>query len=155
LNSEAHRLQRQGRHQEAEPLLREALRKRPDYPYAEYNLGWSLVRQGKSRDAVLYLKKSSQAQPRRWEPLDKLADAYQQLGDRKKAEAARSRAQELKGTPRRKKDHVGDRASGGEPEVRSAVAPAAWQQSTDRREEAWFQERRELAPVRAADGGEH
>lgn len=149
LNSRAHRLQRQGRHEEAEPLLREALRKKPDYAYAQYNLGWSLVQQGKSKEAVLYLKRSSEAQPKRWQPLDKLAEAYEQMGQKRKAEEARQRVEELRGDRHRRSGRGKERAKtteeGARPvkEIRSAVAPSAWQQSTDRREEAWFQEKRE------------
>jgi tetratricopeptide (TPR) repeat protein len=157
LNSKAHRLQRQGHHDEAEPLLREALRKKPDYAYAQYNLGWSLVRQGKSKEAVLYLKRSSDAQPKRWEPLDKLAEAYEQMGQKQKAEETRQRVQELRGDRRHRSGRRREREKPAEEgaartakPVRSAVAPAAWQQSTDRREDAWFQEKREPLPAPVA-----
>jgi tetratricopeptide (TPR) repeat protein len=156
LNSRAHRLQRQGRHEEAEPLLREALRKKPDYAYAQYNLGWSLVQQGKSKEAVLYLKRSSEAQPKRWQPLDKLAEAYEQMGQKRKAEEARQRVEELRGSRHRRSGRkerekpTEEGAARPAQQIRSAVAPAAWQQSTDRREDAWFQEKREPAPAPVA-----
>lgn len=143
LNLRAYRLQKQGRHREAEPLLREALRKRPDYAYAQYNLGWSLVRQGKAGEAVLYLKQTAKAQPQRREPLDKLAEAYERLGNRKQAEETRARARDLR------KPRSGDRAAVPQMKTgdQAAVAPVAWRQSTDTREDAWLREKRELAAV--------
>lgn len=142
LNLRAYRLQKQGRHAEAEPLLREALRKRPEFPYAQYNLGWSLVSQGKPGEAILYLKKTSRAQPDRYEPLDKLAEAYERLGKKSDAERARAKAKALR------KSRGKERAAGGE-RAKVAVAPVAWRQSTDHREDAWLRERRELAAVPA------
>lgn len=156
LNARAFRLQRQGRHSEAEPLLREALRKKPNHAYAQYNLGWSLVRQGKSKEAVLYLKRTSRAQPKRWEPLDKLADAYDQMGDKARAAEARERMQELRGGRRSRRSgrtRSQDRAHAPTPpaaEPETALSPAGWQQSTDRREEAWLQEKRAGLPIARA-----
>jgi hypothetical protein len=87
LNGRAYRLQRRGRHAEAEPLLRRALELNPDFSYALYNLGWSLVAQGRAREALEPLKRTVAMQPRRWEPYQRLSEAYSQLGEAEKAAA--------------------------------------------------------------------
>jgi Flp pilus assembly protein TadD len=96
LNAQGYRLLRQGRYRDAEPLLREAVRLKPGYAYAQYNLGWSLVAQGKAREALKPLHTTARQQPRRWEPQRRLAQAYQQLGESEKARAHSSRAQALR-----------------------------------------------------------
>ena len=105
LNSRAYRLQREGRHAEAEPLLREALRKHPNYAYAQDNLGWSLLEQGKARAAVGPLERTASAQPRRWEPQERLAQAYERLGMKDRAAAARARAAALRHGSGRRASH--------------------------------------------------
>jgi predicted Zn-dependent protease len=96
LNARAYRLQRTGRHTEAEPLLREAVKRRPGYAYAQYNLGWSLVAQGKPREALGPLRRTAAQQPHRWEPQYRLGQAYEQLGEMEKARAAYARASALR-----------------------------------------------------------
>jgi serine/threonine-protein kinase len=96
LNNRAYRLQRQGRHREAEPLLREALRKNPNYAYAQYNLGWSLLSQGRAREALAPLQRTAARQPGRWEPQHRLGQAYEKLGETEKARAAYQRARALR-----------------------------------------------------------
>jgi tetratricopeptide (TPR) repeat protein len=96
LNNRAYRLQRQGRHREAEPLLRRALALAPGYAHAQYNLGWSLVAQGRAREALAPLRRTAALQPNRWEPQQRLAEAYAQLGEREKAAAAYDRARALR-----------------------------------------------------------
>ena len=81
LNDRAYRLQREGRHRQAEPLLREALRRNPNYAYAQYNLGWSLVEQGRAREAVAPLQRTAARQPGRWQPQYRLGQAYEQLAN--------------------------------------------------------------------------
>jgi predicted Zn-dependent protease len=95
LNNRAYRLQRQGRHAEAEPLLRRALALDPDNAYAQYNLGWSLVAQGKAREALVPLQRTAALQPDRWEPQRRPAQTYEQLGQTKRAAAAYARARAL------------------------------------------------------------
>jgi predicted Zn-dependent protease len=97
LNARAYRLQRRGHHAEAEPLLRRALEKDPNHPYAQYNLGWSLVEQGKAKEAVAPLEKTASRQPNRWEPQQRLAEAYEKLGEQDKAQEAYARARSLRG----------------------------------------------------------
>jgi len=96
LNDRAYRLQRQGRHRQAEPLLREALRRNPNYAYAQYNLGWSLVEQGRAREAVAPLQRTAARQPGRWEPQYRLGQAYEQMGELDKARASYARARALR-----------------------------------------------------------
>jgi Flp pilus assembly protein TadD len=96
LNLRAFRLQKQGRHAEAEPLLRRALQKRPDFPYAQFNLGTSLLAQGKAQEALEPLQRTAAAQPGRWEPQQKLAQAYERLGDTEKAQEAYARSRSLR-----------------------------------------------------------
>jgi predicted Zn-dependent protease len=95
LNERAYRLQLRGRHREAEPLLRRALQLDPDYAHAQYNLGWCLVAQGKAREAVDWLLRTARRQPDRWEPYLRLAEAYEQLGQKARAAAAYARARLL------------------------------------------------------------
>ncbi|HTE18265.1 MAG TPA: tetratricopeptide repeat protein [Armatimonadota bacterium] len=149
LNNKAYRLQRQGRHAEAEPLLRQALKRNPRSAYAQYNMGWSLLSQGKPRQALGHLRRTARQQPGRWEPQQRLAEAYERVGDREKAAEARARARELRSGRRRRST---DRSSlptrafptvASAPAIRSSVGPAAWQQSTDRREEGWLRIKRE------------
>jgi Flp pilus assembly protein TadD len=95
LNNRAYRLQLQGRHAEAEPLLRRALALNPGYAYAQYNLGWSLLMQGRASEAVGWLLKTSARQPRRWEPVLRLAQAYEQMGRKEAALPLYARARAL------------------------------------------------------------
>jgi len=111
LNSRAYQLQRQGRHREAEALLRQAVKRDPRHPYAQYNLGWSLVEQGKAREALDPLRRTASQQPGRWEPQERLAQAYRQLGDREKAAQAEARARALR-SGRRARGSVRARVAG-------------------------------------------
>jgi hypothetical protein len=149
LNGRAYRLQQQGRHREAEPLLRQALRKKPGYAYAQYNLGWSLVRQGRAREALDPLKRTSARQPRRWEPHARLAEAYERLGDHEKAAYHRSRSRSLRSG---RSKRAGDRASvapsppvgpGAQPQVKVMLSDVAAMQSTDRLEAKYLELRQE------------
>jgi predicted Zn-dependent protease len=99
LNLRAYRLLQRGRHTEAEPLLRRALALRPGYAYALYNLGWSLVEQGRAREALAPLRRTAALQPGRWEPQQRLADAYAVLGDQDAAASAAARAHALRYGP--------------------------------------------------------
>lgn len=112
LNNRAYRLQRQGRHREAEPLLRRALALAPGYAHAQYNLGWSLVAQGRAREALAPLRRTAALQPDRWEPQRRLGQAYEQLGEAEKAAAAYQRARSL-GYGRRSAARPGAGGSGG------------------------------------------
>lgn len=96
LNGRAYRLQKRGRHAEAEPLLRRAVELKPDYAYANYNLGWSLVEQGKALEALRPLRRSAAMQPGRWEPYQRLSEAYALIGEAEKAAAFALRAQSLR-----------------------------------------------------------
>jgi predicted Zn-dependent protease len=96
LNNRAYRLQRQGRHAEAEPLLRRALALDPNSAYAQYNLGWSLLEQGRAREAIAPLRRTAALQPGRWEPQQRLAEAYSQLGQRERTAEALARARALR-----------------------------------------------------------
>ena len=102
LNLRAYRLQRAGRHAEAEPLLRRALFLHPDYAYALYNLGWSLLEQGRPREALPFLQRTGALQPHRWEPQQRLSEAYAAVGNREASAIAAARAQRLRsGRPSR------------------------------------------------------
>jgi Flp pilus assembly protein TadD len=96
LNNRGFRLLRQGRAAEAEPLLREAVRRNPSHAYAQYNLGWSLLQQGKAREALGPLQRTASQQPSRWEPQHRLAQAYERLGQRERAQAASARERSLR-----------------------------------------------------------
>jgi tetratricopeptide (TPR) repeat protein len=137
LNNRAYRMQRQGQHKAAEPLLRQALRQRPGYAYALYNLGWSLVEQGRAGEALPPLRKTAALQPERWEPHHRLSQAYRMLGQQENAQAAARRARELRYGRRvgsgARKSRRADSGPGREP--RFAVSSAAWIGSTDRAEE--------------------
>jgi Flp pilus assembly protein TadD len=95
LNARAYRLQRAGRHAEAEPLLRRAVALDPDFAFAQYNLGWSLLEQGKARAALGPLRRTAVQQPHRWEPQLRLGQAYKKLGDLARARAAYQKARAL------------------------------------------------------------
>jgi tetratricopeptide (TPR) repeat protein len=146
LNSRAYGLLRRGRYAEAEPLLRQALRANPNYAYALYNLGWSLVGQGKGREAIEPLRESAALQPGRWEPQQRLSEAYEQIGNSVLAFEARARARELRGSRRRalaipgrqKVDRPGPRVA-----VRMQIGETAWVGSTDRREAEYLRARQE------------
>lgn len=101
LNARAYRLQKRGRHATAEPLLRRALELKPHYPYAMYNLGWSLVAQGKAREALGPLHQTAALQPQRWEPYQRMSEAYAQLGLPEKAAAYAIKADALRKGHRR------------------------------------------------------
>ncbi len=101
LNAQAYRLQKRGRHATAELLLRRALELKPDYPYALYNLGWSLVAQGKAREALAPLHQTAAKQPERWEPYQRISEAYAQLGLPEKAAAYAIKADGLRRGHRR------------------------------------------------------
>jgi predicted Zn-dependent protease len=139
LNARGYALLRQGRFAEAEPLLRRAVRQKPDYAYALYNLGWSLVAQGKAREAIEPLRESAALQPSRWQPQQRLAEAYEQIGNGAMAFEARARARELRGSRR------SAAPSPTEPQVavRMEIGEAAWMGSTDRREAAYLKARQE------------
>lgn len=96
LNARAYRLQREGRQAEAEPLLREAVKRDPSHAYAQYNLGVSLLSQGKVREALEPLHRTAAQQPARWEPQQRLGQAYERLGDEEQARAAYARARALR-----------------------------------------------------------
>ena len=93
---------------------------------------WSLVQQGENR----YTLKRPIQKP---QPTlaDKVGEAYR-------------RADEKPVPVKPVEETSPDRAAAPSP-VRSAVAPVAWQQSTDRREEAWFREKREARATPIAD----
>jgi tetratricopeptide (TPR) repeat protein len=134
LNNRAYRMQRIGRHRAAEPLLREALRQRPGYAYALYNLGWSLVEQGRAREAVDPLRRTAALQPNRWEPQQRLAEAYRLLGRESDAAAAARRARELR-FGRRSTSRAAPRDRAEAPAPRTAITARAWLGSTSRAEE--------------------
>jgi predicted Zn-dependent protease len=96
LDARGYRLLRRGQAATAEPLLREAVRRNPGYAYAQYNLGWSLLEQGKAREALTPLRRTAAQQPNRWEPHHRLAQAYARLGEHEKAREAEARAQALR-----------------------------------------------------------
>lgn len=145
LNAQGYALLRRGRYSDAESPLRAAVRLRPSYAYALYNLGCSLLGQGKAREAVDPLRESAALQPNRWEPLQKLAEAYAELGNRDMAFEARARARELRGSG----DHRGRRTDSTSPvkgpqmAVHTMLGDNAWVGSTNRREDQYLQERQE------------
>jgi tetratricopeptide (TPR) repeat protein len=122
LNARAYRLQKQRRHAEAEPLLRRALELDPNFPYALYNLGWSLVAQGRAREALEPLKRTAAMQPRRWEPYQRLSEAYAMLGEADKAAAYARDATYLR-TGRRPSASADTRPAPEEKESEPEIAP--------------------------------
>lgn len=145
LNAIGFRLIRQGRYAEAEPYLRRAVARDPNYAYAQYNLGWSLLAQGKASQALGPLQHSAAQQPERWEPQEKLAEAYRRLADEDRAAAASSRARHLR--RHRQSGYafpaVGVRSAQILP-IRSAVDSGSWRGSTDRKEERYLTEWRAM-----------
>lgn len=145
LNAQGFALLRRGRYADAESPLRAAVRLRPNYPYALYNLGCSLLGQGKAREAVDPLRESAALQPNRWEPLQKLAEAYAELGNRDMAFETRARARELRGNGDRRgrrTDSTPD-IKGPQMAVHTMLGDDAWVGSTNRREDQYLQERQE------------
>ncbi len=109
LNLRAYRLLQQDRYEDAEPLLWRALKARPDFPYAQYNLGWSLVGQGKAKQAVRVLEHAIRQQPDRWEPYERLGDAYSMLGDTDRADDLYRQSWERREGRRSKPEEYHDR----------------------------------------------
>ena len=72
------------------------MRRDPNRAYAQYNLGWSLLSQGKAREALGPLHRTAAQQPDRWEPQHRLAQAYARLGDAARARQAEERARYLR-----------------------------------------------------------
>lgn len=146
LNNRAYRLQKQGRHADAEPLLRRALELDPSHAYARYNLGWCLLEQGKASEALPHLKITAAQQPGRWEPQQRLSEAYSRLGDRKRAAVAAEKARSLRGDRRQGALKGGVPTGDTQPVEKLAGGAGPWRESTDRREDAWFQEVRTPRP---------
>jgi len=146
LNAEGYALLRRGRFADAEAPLRAAVRLRPNFGYALYNLGWSLLGQGKAREAVEPLRESAALQPGRWEPLQKLSEAYAQIGNEELSFETRARARDLRsGSDRRGRRTQLNLAPGGtQLAVRTLLGDAAWVGSTNRREDQYLQERQEF-----------
>lgn len=142
LNAEGYALLRRGRYSEAEEPLRAAVRMKSNYGYALYNLGWSLLAQGKAREAIEPLREAAALQPTRWEPLQKLSEAYSQIGNRDLAFEARAKARELKGD-RRDRRTRSNPVRGAQLAVRTMLGDAAWVGSTNQREDQYLQERQE------------
>lgn len=145
LNAQGYALIRRGRYAEAETPLRAAVRSRPNYAYALYNLGCSLLGQGKAREAVDPLRESAALQPNRWEPLQKLAEAYAELGNRDMAFETRARARELRGSGDRRGRRTDSTTAvkGPQMAVHTMLGENAWVGSTNRREDQYLQERQE------------
>jgi len=134
LNDRAFQLQKLGKHEEAEPLLRRALELKPDYAYALYNLGWSLVAQGKARDALGPLSRSAELQPGRWEPLQRLSEAYALLGETDKAREYEEKAKDVRGGARGKATPALRNARKPHPPVVALISESAYFDSLNRRE---------------------
>ncbi len=147
LNHVGHRLLLEGRYADAETYLRRAVALRPGYAYAQYNLGWCLLAQGKAAAALGPLQESAARQPERAEPLEKLAEAYRLLNDAERAEQAARRARELRGH-----GGMGDATPAGP--VRSAVDGGSWVGSTDQREQRFLSEWRALKLARVNTTGQ-
>jgi tetratricopeptide (TPR) repeat protein len=143
LNAEGFALLRRGRYAEAEEPLRAAVRLKSDYAYALYNLGWSLLEQGKAREAIEPLRDAAALQPNRWEPLQKLSEAYSQIGNRDLAFEARAKAREIKGDRRERRTRANP-VRGARMAVRTMLGDAAWVGSTNRREDQYLQERQDF-----------
>jgi len=145
LNAEGYALLRRGRYAEAEEPLRAAVRMKSNYGYALYNLGWSLLAQGKAREAIEPLRDAAALQPNRWEPLQKLSEAYSQIGNHDLAFEARAKARELRGDSDRRSPRTQVKPSrGAQMAVRALLGDAAWVGSTNRREDQYLQERQEF-----------
>jgi predicted Zn-dependent protease len=146
-------LLKRGRFSEAEAPLRTAVRLRPSYGYALYNLGWCLLEQSRAREAIEPLRESAALQPGRWEPQQKLSEAYVQLGNHDLAFEARARARELRGATRGRRAQVRPKGPATQVAVRMMVGDSAWVGSTDRREARYLQERQEWRLQEAMGGG--
>lgn len=143
LNAQGYALLKRGRFSEAETPLRAAVRLRPNYAYALYNLGWCLLEQGRVRDAIEPLRESAALQPDRWEPQQKLSEAYAQLGNHDLAFEARARARELRGSSRGRRTQARPGHPATQVAVRMMLGDSAWVGSTDQREAQYLQERQE------------
>jgi len=140
LNSTGHRLLLQGRYAEAEPLLRRAVAlgsAMPTRGYTLYNLGWCLLARGKAEEAVEPLRRSAELQPSRWEPQQRLGEAYERLGKDESAKAAFARAKDLRGGRYSRERGSRDRAA-APPAVRTLLTDAAYQATYYRREELFL-----------------
>ena len=145
LNTIGFRLIRQHQYAEAEPYLRRAVAKDPNYAYAQYNLGCCLLSEGKPSQALGPLQRSAAQQPERWEPQEKLAEAYRRLNDDERAKAASARAKRLRRNHRsgRAFPSSGPNAAQAAP-VRSAIDSNSWRGSTDPKEQRFLTEWRAM-----------
>lgn len=74
---------------EAQTVLEESARERPDYPATQIALGKIFLMQGDARQAVAHLEIGRRLEPENPSVYASLADAYETLGDRAKARSMR------------------------------------------------------------------
>lgn len=89
-------LGRLNRLEEAEPLLREALREDPRFPQGRYQLGVLLEKRGLLEEAATQLEEAARLDPRYPEPHYALARVYRRRGEPDKADRALEQFQKLK-----------------------------------------------------------
>jgi len=99
----------------------------------------ALLEQGKAAEAIPHLERTAAQQPGRWEPQQRLAEAYARVGDRKRATLAPEKARSLRSGRR---SNAAVPAAVAAPVVMLTGDGGTWRQSTDKREDAWFQESR-------------
>ena len=85
---------------EAERLIREALKYKPDDGYITDSLGWVYYKKGRYEDALIYLKKAVQLVPDDPIILEHLGDAYLKLNDKDNALKCYRKSLEKKGKDR-------------------------------------------------------
>jgi protein O-mannosyl-transferase len=90
-----HLMVQAGKVAEAIPLLRTALKLRPDYAEAENNLGLALAQSGQAFEAIPHLQRALALKPMFYQAYNNLGIAFARSGDLSRAATAFSRAVEL------------------------------------------------------------
>ncbi len=86
LYEEANRLFEEGKYNEAEPLLKDVVKARPNYADVLNKLGFIAHLKGEYREAVDYFERALQINPKYTEASLNLAITYNELGEFKKAQ---------------------------------------------------------------------
>jgi tetratricopeptide (TPR) repeat protein len=91
----------QDRHADAAPVFEQAVRLKPDFGPAYYNLAVALVRIDRKREAVLAFREAIRQNPERIDSYILLADLHLQLGNATDAVELTRQAQTLNPADRR------------------------------------------------------
>ncbi|NIT31128.1 MAG: tetratricopeptide repeat protein, partial [Armatimonadetes bacterium] len=85
INTDAVAQIRAGKHEEAESLLRNAIKQYPNDPYLHNHLGLALKKQGKLTEAALEYEKAIELKPDYFIAMNNLAVTLEALGNKKRA----------------------------------------------------------------------